>query len=319
MDLESNEIHISNSEMTTMRRCRRKWWLTYYRELKPAQRSFVGPLPLGGRVHKALEHYYKDGEDLLNAHARLIEEDRMEMLIEGFDVSELDDEAELGRIMLEGYLAWVTEEGYDADLEVISTEEILKFPIDPKSLPGFEEYAVSMMGKIDLRVLKRFAGTRSVLDFKTAASFSVWHDTAHMSTQLKLYMLLDRLVGNPSTRIDGGIFRLLKKVKRTARATPPFYEDVYIQHNDFTMKTFWFQALGVVREIMQVRKALDHGADPNFVAYPSPSADCRWSCNFVAACPLFDDGSDVDSILDEKFEKGDAYAYYGDISDGDKS
>ena len=148
--------------------------------------SVTGPLPLGSRIHKALEMYYNDESDLLEAHQSLVDEDRIGLLLDGFDTAELDDEAELGRIMLEGYLEWVATEGLDADLRVLGVEEILKYPM----LNG----AVTLIGKLDLRMLKVTENLRLVLDFKTAQTFNIHNDTAFLSTQLKTYQVLDMLL-----------------------------------------------------------------------------------------------------------------------------
>lgn len=303
-------IEISNSEMQTFRDCRRKWWLQYVRRLQPIAVSKVGPLPLGTRVHAALEAHYAEGADLLKTYQELAQKDRMVIAAEGLPDDKFDDEAELGRIMLEGYLQWVEEEGLDSDLEVIGVEEVLKYPIEIS-----DDLKATLIGKIDLRVIRKFSGTRGVLDFKTAAAFGMYHDISHMTTQLKTYLLLDKLAGDPDTRVDTGIYRLLKKVKRTARATPPFYEEMFVSHNDFTLRNFWFQLQGIFRDMLLARAALESGGDPMVHAYPNATADCRWKCPFVQICPLFDDGSDVDSAVNDMYVEADPYAYYGDKKD----
>lgn len=302
--MSDGQTRVSNTEMTVFRECRRKWWLQYVLKIAPRAKSFSGPLPLGSRVHSALESYYKYGEDLLSAYRRLVQQDREEMMSLGVpEDSEFNDEAELGRIMLEGYKEWVAAEGVDSDLEVIGVEEILEYPM--------LDDQVIVQAKLDLRVVKTFSGTRSILDHKTARSLTDFDKTSHMTTQLKLYMLLDKLLNDdPDSRIDGGIYRLLKKVKRTARATPPFYRDVYVHHNDFTLRSFWFQLQGVLRDMLASRRALESGADPMTVAYPSPSNTCSWKCSYYHICPLFDDGSDVDMAISDQFDVVDPYSYY---------
>jgi RecB family exonuclease len=307
-------VEVSNSEITMFKNCRRQWWLTYYRKLRPIHRDVVGALPFGSRIHAALEMYYKERSDPLTAHAGLVEEARLDLMANGEDTSKLDEEAELGRIMLEGYMEWVEMEGIDSDLEVIGVEEVLKHRMDLAN--GSQ---VVLIGKIDLRVLKRRTGTRAVLDIKTAASFDPFNATVHMNPQLKTYQLLDRIEGDPSTRIDGGMFRLLKKVKRTARATPPFYQDIYVQHNDFTMRTFWNQLQGVLMEMDITRTALDQGGDTNMFAFPNPTRDCTWRCKFYQVCPLFDDGSAVDSAIADMYTVGNPYDYYRDRSQDEMS
>ena len=301
---------VSNSEISVWKSCRRKWWLRYYLRLRPRKKDYVGPLPLGSRVHKALEVHYREGQDLLAVHQELVDEARMSMLADGgMDTAKLDDEAELGRLMLEGYLDWVAEEGLDSDLEVIGIEEVLKYPFP------LHRGAITLIGKIDQRIVRKFSGTRAVLDFKTAQSFDVFNKTAHMSPQLKTYMLLDKMTAQEAgdeRRIDGGIFRLLRKVKRGPRANPPFYQDQFVSHNDYTLRAFWTQLTGVLQELYDVKAALDAGADPMQVAHPNPTRDCTFGCEFFTICSMFDDGSNVESALDDNFETHDVYGYYGD-------
>ena len=100
-------IRISNSEIQTFKDCRRRWWLTYYRRLKPKVQDFTGALALGSRIHEALDRHYSTGQDLLEAHSELVKEDLKKLTDEYRDTSKLETEAELGHIMLEGYLEWV--------------------------------------------------------------------------------------------------------------------------------------------------------------------------------------------------------------------
>jgi RecB family exonuclease len=303
-----SEYEVSNTEIKTFRACRRKWWITYVLKLRQRDIQVVGPLPLGSRIHKALELYYRGDQGLMDAHEDLVKTARVTAALEGMDTSKLDEEAELGRLMLEGYLQWAEDEGIDANLEVIGVEEVLKYPM----LRG----AVTLIGKLDLRVVNKMNGMRSVLDFKTAANFNEFHLTGHMNPQLKTYQMLDALVNPSGVPIEGGIYRLLKKVKRTGRATPPFYEDISIRHNKYTLRSFWEQLQGVLIDMVNTRNALLKGGDPMVHAYPNPTRDCTWMCPFITVCPMFDDGSDVESALNDRFETYDPYGYYGD-SDGD--
>lgn len=304
--MTTGEVYtLSNSEIQTFKDCRRKWWLTYYRRLKPKQVKFTGPLALGSRVHEALDQYYSTGIPLLDAHANLVETDRLKLIEDMRDPSEIDSEADLGRIMLEGYLQWVDEEGIDAELEMISTEEIL-------SMPMFDG-SVELQGKIDMRVRRKIDGVRMFRDFKTVGgSFSDFASTAHMNEQILTYMLLENAKNEGTDeRSEGGIFTLLKKVKRTANAKPPFYEQFEVRHNLFSLRAFWQRLHGTVSDLMRVKTALDEGTSHLAVAYPRPSRDCTWKCPFFAVCPLIDDGSAAERAIEEMFVESDPYEYYG--------
>lgn len=299
----SGPIKISNSEIQTFKDCRRKWWLNYYRRLQPHTQNMTGALALGSRIHGALDMYYSTGEPLLEAHARLVEQDR-HTLIETFrDTVDLDTEAELGRIMLEGYLQWVDENGIDAELEMISTEEII-------SMPMFDG-EVELQGKLDMRVRRKADGVRMFRDFKTVGgSFTEFGAMAHMNEQILTYMVLEAAQNKEGERCEGGIFTMLKKVKRTANAKPPFYDQIEVRHNTFALRSFWNRIHGTVTNMMEVRKALDEGADHHYVAYPRPSRDCKWKCQFFAICPLFDDGSAAEHAISELYVVDDPYGYY---------
>jgi RecB family exonuclease len=299
----SGPYKLSNSEIQTFKDCRRKWWLAYYRRLKPATQNMTGPLALGSRIHGAFELYYTQDIPLLDAHTQLVASDKQK-LIESFrDTIELDTEAELGRIMLEGYLEWVEENGIDSELEIISAEEIINMP-----LFGGE---VELQGKLDMRVRRKTDGMRMFRDFKTVGgSFTEFASTAHMNEQILTYMLLETSKNDENERCDGGIFTLLRKVKRTANARPPFYDQFEVRHNTFALRAFWNRIHGVIGDLMRTRKGLDEGQDHHFVAYPRPSRDCRWKCQFFAVCPLFDDGSAAEQALTEMYVVDDPYAYY---------
>lgn len=295
---------LSNSEIQVFKDCRRKWWLNYYRRLMPKKKDYTGALALGSRIHEALDRYYSTGVPLLDAHKQLVAEDMAKLQSEFRDTYELENEAELGRIMLEGYLQWTEEEGIDAELEMISTEEVISAPLfDGK---------VELQGKIDMRVRRKADGVRMFRDFKTVGgSFADFANQAQMNEQILTYMLLEHAQNkSPEERSEGGIFTMLKKVKRSANARPPFYEQIEVRHNVFTLRSFWQRIHGTISDLLNVKKALDDGADPNFVAYPRPTKDCKWKCQFYTICPMIDDGSAAEAAIEEMFEVADPYGYY---------
>ena len=299
----SGIVRVSNSEIQTFKDCRRKWWLSYYRRMQPKSKNFTGPLALGTRIHGALEDYYANGIPLLDAHSALVAKDRALMEEDFRSTDSLDSEAELGRIMLEGYLEWVEDEGIDAELDIISSEEKISVPI----LDG----TVELQGKLDMRVRRKIDGARMFRDWKTVGgSLSDFANLLPMNEQNLTYMLLEMLKEGEENRSDGGIFTMLKKVKRTAAAKPPFYEQVEVRHNIFTLRSFWDRIHGTIVDMMRVRTALDEGASHTSVAYPSPSRDCSWKCQFASICTMFDDGSSAEQALTDIFEEADPYAYY---------
>jgi RecB family exonuclease len=297
-------IRISNSEIQTFKDCRRRWWLSYYRRLQPKTQNMTGALALGSRIHEALDMYYSKDIPLLEAHAQLVEIDKQKLIESYRDTYDLESEAELGRIMLDGYLQWVQEEGIDAELEMISTEEIIEMPLMDNS--------VILQGKIDMRVRRKADGVRMFRDFKTVGgSFTDFGAMAHMNEQILTYMMLETAQNKEGERSEGGIFTMLKKVKRSANAKPPFYEQIEVRHNVFALRSFWQRIHGTLTDMMNARKYLDEGGDHRFIAYPHPTRDCKWKCSFFSICPMFDDGSAAEAAIEDAYEISNPYAYYG--------
>lgn len=282
----------------------RKWWLRYYRHLLPKGKSYTGPLALGSRVHDALDKHYKGEGPLVEVYNALVEGDKLAAMSAGANIETYENEAELGRIMLEGFDQWREETGLDSDLEVVSTEEMLSAPM--------VDGRVSLIAKIDMRVRRKSDGVRLFRDWKTSANFADFTKTAHMNEQLLTYMLIEQLQVEEKNRCAGGMFTLLKKVKRTGSARPPFFDQIEVRHNVFALRSFWARLHGTLTDMLSVRDQLDQGADHHAVAYPRPSRDCSWSCDFYAICPLFDDGSAVEAAIHELYESRSPYEYYGD-------
>lgn len=294
---------LSNSEIQTFKDCRRKWWLSYYRNLKPRYKEHTGPLALGSRIHAALEQHYENGVPLLQAHEQLVRSEKEELLTDFRDVSSLEKEAELGHTMLEGYLQWVEENGIDSELEIVSNEEVITMPLFNGE--------VELTGKLDMRVRRKSDGVRMFRDFKTVGgSLGDFANLAPMNEQILTYMLLEQSKPNEEHRSEGGIFTMLKKVRRSARAQPPFYDQIEVRHNVFTLRSFWDRIHGTISDMMRVRRALDDGESPSFHAYPRPSRDCKWKCQFFTVCTMMDDGSAAEQAISEMFVEGDPYDYY---------
>jgi len=296
-------VRISNSEIQTFKDCRRRWWFTYYRRLQPKVKDYTGALALGSRIHEALDRYYSTGQPLLEAHADLVKEDMKTMNDAYRDTTALESEAELGRVMLEGYLEWVELNGIDQELEMISTEEIIERPM--------MNDRVILQGKLDMRVRRKLDGVRMFRDFKTVGgSFADFGATAQMNEQILTYMTLEEAQNEEGERSEGGIFTMLRKVKRGAYAKPPFYEQFEVRHNKFALRSFWQRLEGTLEDMLRVRDALDAGESHYKYAYPTPSRDCKWKCQFFSICPLVDDGSAAEAAISDAFEVSDPYGYY---------
>ena len=152
------------------------------------------------------------------------------------------------------------------------------------------------------------------MDHKSVGSLTEPRKTLPMDEQMHPSPLLEYLdhimSGSQEPMSHGGLYNMLRKVKRTARANPPFFERVEVPHNQYELQSYWKRVFGEVLDIVNLRKILDGGADPQQVAYPNPTKDCAWDCDFKNVCPLFDNGSAAEDALTELYEKHDPHDHY---------
>jgi hypothetical protein len=292
-------LKISNSELTTFRDCRRRWYLEYYRRYKTPEKD-TGPLALGSAVHASLAAYYTPGGSKgmsLGVLSAIYEEARSKL---GISDPVLEKEAKLARIMVEGYFDWVEEEGVDADLEIIEAEAEIEHNTEVSGRP------IRLVGKRDAIGRLRNTGTATLIDHKTCQSLT--DPALDLNEQSRMYLLLQRL--NGSTVLQNCTWNLLRKVQRTATAKPPFYarEDIYVSEQE--LRYFWERIHGIIRDILGVRQALDSGESHRSICYPRPSRDCGWKCQFRVVCPMIDADPHFEEFLSATYSVGDPYSRY---------
>lgn len=302
---------VTQSDIGAFKRCRRSWYYGGYLGLRLKEEPVIGPLTLGTRVHKALELYYTDGRDPVDAYVKLAldELDRLDESKVLFDRVAWQSENDLGRIMLEGYVEWIDETGADADYEILGAEKKLTYPL---TVPGpYREQQIELRGKVDIRFRNLRTGARLVVDNKTTAHFSNLVVTADKDEQLLFYMLLERLADkeHEDDWVQGAMFNMLRKVKRGAQSKPPYYERLEIRHSDQTLRSFWTRLQGLLMDYVRVVQTLDDGYEPKAAAYPTPGAQCRY-CPFRLVCGLTDDGSRVEDMISTLYDQRDPHERY---------
>ena len=308
-------ITVSNSEIGTFDRCRREWYLKYYLGVAPAEPEITGNAIMGTRVHAAMEGFYGYGLDPLTVLGVLYD-----MTITQYPdhKDELLKEREMATIMVDGYMEYIAESGVDANLRVVAVEQELLVELYP---------GITLRVRMDQVVLDEQTGLLSFLDFKTAANFDK-HEVICQDPQMKTYSVAQRIVarGNGAPLVDGGIIRTLRRVKRTAKSTPPYYQNDPFRYNAEQLDSAEARLTALALKIVTARFMLDRAyedtggnlADINGVQRGdlAPSwmpNDCTWRCPFAAGlCPAMDDGSDWPGIItgSGRFTQTDPYAYY---------
>lgn len=309
----------SNSEIQTFKRCRRKWYLGWYQRLRLRNQDPVGALAIGNRVHRALEAWYvpegdnptdprtaleaaiaSDWEACKQAYAEIGQEPPPEL------VKEFNENTALERAMVEGYMEWLIETGVDSGLRVVAPETYLEAPLE---VPG-SNVDVLLIGKLDVRMIREYDGVRLFMDHKTTLSLTEPLKTIRLDEQMLHYHVLEWLSDVEGGRCDGALYNMLRKVKRSARAKPPFYDRVEVRHNKHELESFRRRLVGVIKTMLDVIARLEADEDPHVVVYPSPARDCSWSCDFLPVCTMFDDGSRVDAMLEQYYVQEDPLSHY---------
>lgn len=314
----------SNSELTTFRKCRRKWYIEYYLRLRPkGGEQVVGALRLGTRVHSALEAYYKgaigntDGLaggleralvalDVAKAEEEKVHADFLEEYgVQPFDLADVRKQHDLSLIMVNGYAHWVEETGADQGLSIIGVEEKIE-------MPGPVE-GTSIRGKIDLVAHHDWYERFLILDHKTCASLD--EPTLQIAPQMRIYAMIRRETSGVDGIIDGAWHNRLKKVKQTSRAKPPFYARAEVYFNEPELDLTKVKVFAQVREMLEIEDKLRSGIKVDEACYPSPNSDCSWSCNAFKTrlCPIMDDPrSDADWLIKNHYEPYDPLERYNE-------
>lgn len=314
---------ISNSEIQTFKRCRRQWWLGWIRGFQPKTESPVGPAAVGGRIHRALRmHYLPPALQPMDPRAaleRLIIDDWTALTQDGQPTLELkrrfDSEANLERIMLDGYLAWLAETGDDGDLEIVSSEAYVEAQLDVNELWDPEDRPfkeVRLIGRLDVRARRRTDGARVFIDHKTVASIAAKTRLLALDEQMLHYHLLEWLTREPGEPYAAGaVYNMLRRVKRTSGAKPPFYARVFVPHNEHELRSFKQRVTGTVYDLIEAEQSLraTGGRSHLTAAYPTQSQGCNW-CPFLQVCPMFDDGSRAEDMLKAHYVEEDPLKYY---------
>lgn len=298
------DLRLTNSEMTVWRRCKRKWYLSTYRGLRAREQEVTGHLSVGNIVHDALAEYYATGKDptetVREAYAlKIATHPAME--------KDITKERDLCVAMTEGYTQWLEETGADADLKLVEAPE------EAVEVPLYE--GATLLSKLDARVERRSDGSRLALEHKTTGDLKAPIELHRLNTQFLTEHLVEFMSHLESKdkevpRTDGVLVNMLRKVKRTAAAKPPFYGREEVPHNEHELRNHWRHVVAQAQEIQAARARLDAGEDHHTVAYPNPTRDCKWDCPFFRVCLLADDGSNFEGALEEMYTVGDPLERY---------
>ena len=308
--LTDTNYSFSHSEMATYKECRRKWMMQYYWKLRRKREPKSLARDTGILVHEALELFYKAGglrgeqsetllfdflvnardEDMLKVHG--LADDAESVKKERKIVKDTHDTA---RILCEGYIEWLKETGADIGLVLDQSELELRAP---GPVEGTE-----IMGIIDLGGTDERSGDLIVMDTKVTASIDEMLKTLHIQEQGPMYAVLAKINDPDESRGFRVIWNMIKRNKQTARAKPPFYQRYELAINGDQLRQFYAQLQGQIEEILRTESRLNAGESHVQVAFPTPSKDCSWKCQYFTVCGAMNDMSrnDVPFLINTYF------------------
>ena len=240
---------------------------------------------IGTGVHKALETFHVHGFQRDGVQVWIEENAPEGPLDEGWQKAR-----ELVNIMADGYADWYEAEGFGAEEETLAVEH------DYEMLLGTfgDGEEVVLTGRIDRVFRDLRTGNVVIEDWKTVGSLD--QEPGVMNDQLLTYATLWNALGKAADDpCHDARHTQLKKVKRTARAKPPFYGHVPVHISQEQLDNHLIHLASVVSDMVFCTQTLNAAPDGihHAVAYPTPMPDrCKWDCDFLPVCELMDDGSD---------------------------
>lgn len=298
------KLTLSNSTIKAFKQCKRMYYLRHYRELGVPKRRHnpTSVAEIGTRVHTILEAFY-GYEVPVDVSIRVLYDRVAEQYPEYS--TQFEDERQLAEIMVKGWLDWAEEKGIDDAFEIVSTEKAVSTEME---IAGGR--SVTLLGKLDQQVRRKFDDALMFRDWKTCGTFSKADDLIR-DEQFRFYSMLWSLIAPDGERVGGGLYTQLRRSKQTERAKGPFYQQIAVSYNRHDLNSMWLRTWETASEIDRLVQRLDAGENHLAVAYPNPSMSCSWSCPFVNVCHMADDGSRFEDALAGLFEKRNPYEYYG--------
>jgi hypothetical protein len=292
-------LTLTSSEMKQWLTCQRGWHLTYY--LKLRRKNEYSSLPsIGNLVHGGLEAWYEGRldrpSDFVAAEMAKLEAGHPEY------VDQVAKDAELATIMLDGYIDWTEETGTDSTLEFVAAEQVVEVDVGPYRLRG----------KIDARFRRKEDGALTQMEHKTVGNLSDHPSWAQSNPQFLTYDMLAMMTKPDGVRTEGVTVNMLRRVKRTAKAKPPFYGRHRVPHSIEELRSHYNHVIGIGMQIEHAHERLDQGVSPHVICPPNFNRSHSWSCPCAGLDTLPDDGGDFEGFLADFYEPYDPNERYQD-------
>ncbi len=279
IDWDAKTLDIRQSDIQTFLDCKRRFKQEVLDALEFDYAE--GPRPwttadIGTAVHEALGAYYQ-GKNW----KRAITMWGKKQWPEG---PPADADLDLVRIMVEGHIEDLADDGKDIGEETVAVEEEVMATI--KDVSG---WTVRVWGRVD-RLIVTADGQKIIDDWKTVGPLT---STLDYIQQLGRYAVLIRHARG--WRADRVRSTQIRKVKRTkdgpfyARPWLPLNEDAYAEH-----------ARNLRAQLTDIVEAI---TDPDYVWYEHVTGECSWKCRTSDICKALQQGDDTEMMVELHYRK----------------
>lgn len=319
--MHEQPVMIRNSERSSFRRCRQRWFWSYVLLRRNKRRS--GALTFGDLIHQALAKRYRPGAKRGPLPARTF----MKLFQENAsDFSQWDEDGnripadELGAVMLHEYVKLY---GKDEHIKVIHPE--MHFAVDVYDRRG--RYLCTIVGSVDCVIENLLTGRKGLWEHKTAKAIEQVQVISGYGEQalsylwgMTMWLRHLELLGEDE-RLEMVMFNFLKKSLPDERPTdengmalnqngtvskrqpPPRFDRQEFIVDEGMFESFNRRIRAEAWEMIRARE----GKAP---IYKNPTKDCSWDCEFYDVCEIHEMGGDWEGVLDLEFVAWDPYADY---------
>lgn len=273
-------LFFRQSEFSAFQTCRREW-MQQYRLRLVRKREKPSAAGLGTLVHAGHEAHWT-GRDPAAAIEALAVRDRL-IIVEKY-LPDYEKQVHLAKVMLEGYVDWLEEEGAAVGETVVSVERQMEVPFG--EILGHE---IVVGGKSDREIIDVY-GQPKLIDLKTRDQIKVLPQD-QQDFQRQTYAVLRMM--EDGQMYTGAIHEYMRKVLRGPRAVPPFYGRHEVHFTVEQLRKHYLHLVTLLEEMIPLAVDLAEGViqpDDRHL-HPHVTKDCDWRCRFQDVCPLFDDGS----------------------------
>lgn len=276
---------ISWTELSTFARCKRQWYLKYFRGYKLRKDINVESRTVGTLFHQAVAHYYAPDkfDEPFQPMFELLATDELD--IDTHD--HYDKTLKQSTMMFENYREWLKYEEEDRFIEVISVEEKLNVPIKTVLPDLNDQYSdMKLLGYVDLVGQDSRTGLPFLMEHKTTlSSYNHWLASTllQLKWQVKLYTLMYLQEDNRELDV---VFNVARRVK-TKKSQPPLFWRYKIlfgpKELEHARKVFTQR----VTELLEYDELIR--TYPDYESWANPAFHCSF-CDFKPVCSTFDEG-----------------------------